>query len=218
MNPNPNVKRILCYGDSNTWGRSGKNTARYPINVRWTGLLQEKLGSDYEIFEEGLRSRTTDFEDDDPNFPGRNGLEYLRPCLESHNPLDLVILWLGTNDLKSRFNRTPERIGEGIKKNVELIQAIAKNAQGSKSSILLISPPLVIETHMGSGTQFAGAHAKSQQLGRVYKELARETKCAFLDLAPLVQPGTFDGVHLEPDQHRKLALVLQETIMKQKNG
>jgi lysophospholipase L1-like esterase len=201
MNPNHQAIRILCYGDSNTWGRSGKNVDRYPPHVRWTGLLQEKLGETHEVIEEGLRSRTTDIDDDDPQFPGRNGLDYLRPCLESHNPLDLVILWLGTNDLKSKFNRTPVEVGIGLKKNIELIQAIAKDAQGNQSQILLISPPLVIETHLGSGTQFEGAQAKSEALAPVLKQIASDTKCAFLDLVPVVKPGSFDGVHLEPESH-----------------
>ncbi len=212
MNPNPRAIRILCYGDSNTWGRSGKSVTRYPSNIRWAGLLQEKLGETHEIIEEGLRGRTTDFEDDDPEFPGRNGLEYLRPCLETHSPLDVVILWLGTNDLKSRFNRTPVEVGAGLKKNIELIQAIAKDAQGNQSQILLIGPPLVIETNLGSGTQFAGAEKKSRQLATVYEQIAREFQCDFLDLASIVQPGEFDGVHLEPESHPIVADRMYEFI------
>jgi lysophospholipase L1-like esterase len=214
MNPKPSAKRILCYGDSNTWGRSGKSVDRYPSNVRWTGLLQEKLGDTHEIIEEGLRARTTDFEDDDPEFPGRNGLAYLRPCLESHNPLDLVILWLGTNDLKSRFNRTPEDVGAGLKKNVELIHRVSKDFQGKSTKILLISPPLVIETHLGSGTQFAGAEAKSKELGLVYEQISKNFGCAFLDLAPIAHPGEFDGVHLEPKSHPIVADRMFEVVSK----
>lgn len=214
MNPNPDAKRILCYGDSNTWGRSGKSVDRYPSNIRWTGLLQEKLSSNYEIIEEGLRSRTTDIDDDDPEFPGRNGLEFLRPCLESHNPLDLIILWLGTNDLKSRFNRKPEDVGVGLKKNIELIQAIAKDAQGNQSQILLIGPPLIFETHLGSGTQFAGAQKKSEELGLVYEQIAKDFDCTFLDLSQVVQPGAYDGVHLEPESHPIVADLMFEVVTK----
>lgn len=214
MNPNPGAKRILCYGDSNTWGRSGKSVDRYPSNVRWTGLLQKKLGNKYEIIEEGLRSRTTDIDDDDPQFPGRNGLEYLRPCLESHNPLDVVILWLGTNDLKSKFNRTPVEVGVGIKKNIKLIQANAKDTQGNQSQILLIGPPLVIETHLGSGTQFSGAQKKSEELGLVYEQIAKDFDCAFLDLSQVVMPGAYDGVHLERESHPTVASLIYERITK----
>lgn len=213
MNPNPHAKRILCYGDSNTWGRSGKSVSRYSSNIRWTGLLQEKLGNNYEIIEEGLRARTTDFEDDDQKFPGRNGLEYLRPCLESHNPLDLVILWLGTNDLKSRFNRSSQDIGNAIRTILTLIQDQAHDVQGKSTKILLIGPPLVLETHFGSGTQFTGAQAKSKELGLVYEQIAKNFGCAFLDLAPIVQPGEYDGVHLEPESHPLVAeLIFKKAV------
>lgn len=205
MNPNPRAKRILCYGDSNTWGRSGNSVDRYPSNIRWTGLLQEKLGETHEIIEEGLRSRTTDFEDDDPDFPGRNGLAYLRPCIESHNPLDLVILWLGTNDLKSRFKRSPREIGDSIRKLISVIQENAYDRQSMPSKILLISPPLVLEVSLGSGNQFDGAGPKSRDVGNVLKRIASDANCEFLDLAPIVQPGDFDGVHLEPESHKTVA-------------
>ena len=97
MNTGPNAIKVLCYGDSNTWGRDphGKGI-RYPVNVRWTGLLQSKLGHDYDIIEEGLGGRTTVI--DDPKREGRNGKTYLRPCLETHSPIDVITLMLGTND------------------------------------------------------------------------------------------------------------------------
>ena len=92
MNINQNSIRILCYGDSNTWGDSADDSVRYPINVRWTGLLQQKLEDKFEIIEEGLCGRTTTL--DDPKEEGRNGKTYLIPCINTHNPLDLVNLML----------------------------------------------------------------------------------------------------------------------------
>lgn len=105
MNTNVNAKRVLCFGDSNTWGYIPASGKRHPVGIRWTTLLQEKLGSDFEVIEEGLNSRTTDM--NDPKHVGKNGLAYLRPCLETHDPIDLIILMLGTNDMKERFNREP---------------------------------------------------------------------------------------------------------------
>ena len=108
MNTNPKAIRVLAFGDSNTWGRvpGGDNNARFPLNIRWTGVLQELLGNEYEIIEEGLKGRTTNV---NTHFKaGKNGKEYLLPCLESHKPLDFVILSLGSNDLKARYNRSPE--------------------------------------------------------------------------------------------------------------
>ncbi|MBQ9959278.1 MAG: acylhydrolase, partial [Oscillospiraceae bacterium] len=95
-------KRILCYGDSNTWGYIGGVGERFGRDVRWTGRLQTLLGSDYTVIEEGLNSRTTVW--DDPVEMHKNGYTYLMPCLQTHRPLDLVIIMLGTNDLERRFH------------------------------------------------------------------------------------------------------------------
>ena len=107
MTINPNVKRILCFGDSNTWGQRPDAKARFLPNERWTGQLQQLLGDNFDIIEEGLNSRTTNLEFS--RKPGRNGLEYFRPCLESHNPLDLIIIMLGTNDFKVEFGPRPPK-------------------------------------------------------------------------------------------------------------
>src|SRR6266581_6911945 len=110
MNANPQAKRILCYGDSNVWGQIPSTFERYDSNIRWTGLLQQLLEYDYELIEEGLGGRTTIF--DDANKESCNGKKYLLPCLQSHNPLDIIILLLGTNDLKEKFNQTPEQVAD----------------------------------------------------------------------------------------------------------
>jgi lysophospholipase L1-like esterase len=214
MNVNKNAIRILCYGDSNTWGRSGQDTRRYPVDVRWTGLLQEKLGSSFEIIEEGLRSRTTDLDDDDPQFPGRNGLTYLRPCLESHNPLDIVVLWLGTNDLKSKFHRSAEDITKALEILIEEIKLIARSDDGRTAKILLISPPIIKEEVLKTTSQFAGAGNKSKEFSSLIKKLSEKSDCAFLDLAEHVEPGDFDGVHLEAEAHVVVAEKIHEGIKK----
>lgn len=92
MNTNPNAIRILCYGDSNTRGSRPDSGERYRADVRWTGVLQNMLGVDFEVIEEGLGGRTTDV--DDQKREGKNGKTYLVPALWSHNPLDFVILAL----------------------------------------------------------------------------------------------------------------------------
>ncbi|PIX76714.1 MAG: arylesterase, partial [bacterium (Candidatus Ratteibacteria) CG_4_10_14_3_um_filter_41_18] len=97
----------LCYGDSNTWGYIPATAKRYAVGCRWPGVLQKLLGDSWEVIEEGVNSRTTVF--DDPKHIGKNGKTYLVPCLETHNPIDIVILYLGTNDLKERFNRSVEQ-------------------------------------------------------------------------------------------------------------
>lgn len=92
-------KKILCYGDSNTWGLVAGSInwetyymERYSFPIRWTGRLQQLLGKSYRVIEEGLNGRTTNA--DHNELPGRNGKTYLEPCLASHRPLDLVVLFL----------------------------------------------------------------------------------------------------------------------------
>ena len=123
------MKTILCYGDSNTYGLKSDLVSRYPRNVRWTGILQEKLGSEYYVIEEGLGGRTTVW--DDPVEDYKNGKKYLLPCLDSHKPLDLVIIMLGTNDLKSRFSVTPFDIGASME---NLVKTIIKSDAGVEFS------------------------------------------------------------------------------------
>ena len=94
-------KRILCIGDSNTWGYIPGSGERYEKNVRWTGKLAQMLGENYEVIEEGMNGRTTAFTDKIE--PGTAALDYLYPCLISQFPLDYIIVMLGTNDTKTRY-------------------------------------------------------------------------------------------------------------------
>ena len=105
------LKEVLCYGDSNTWGYNPITKERYEKDERWTGVLQNALGNDYHVIEEGLNGRTTVW--DDPIEGFKNGKTYLIPCLETHKPLDLVIIMLGTNDLKKRFSLSAYDIAQG---------------------------------------------------------------------------------------------------------
>lgn len=104
---------ILCYGDSNTYGYNPVNGLRYPKDVRWTGVLQKMLGEEYEVIEEGCNGRTTVFED--AKEPWKAGLGYLRPCLNTHKPIDFVIMMLGSNDLKGCFMHLHRKLRMGQK-------------------------------------------------------------------------------------------------------
>ncbi len=137
------MKSILCYGDSNTYGYNPENGLRYPEDVRWTGRLQMLLGPEYKVIEEGCNSRTTTR--DDPVDAWKNGLPYLRPCLNSHKPIDVVILMLGSNDLKKNFHLTAEEIAAGAGELVDVIREFTSEKQGFIPKIILISPPLIGE-------------------------------------------------------------------------
>jgi lysophospholipase L1-like esterase len=212
MNIVPVAIKVLCFGDSNTWGYTPKTKQRYPVGVRWTSLLQKKLGNDYWIIEEGLNGRTTNI--DDPVKVGKNGLTYLIPCLETHNPIDVLILFLGTNDLKERYHRSAQQIAEAINNLVEVINQRAVNKEGREPRILLVSPPLVNETVAGVEEKYKGAESKSRQLGSLYQAVAEKYNLPFVDLLKHVEPSLKDGYHLEPESHAKVAEIFFEKIRK----
>lgn len=209
MNINRRAVRVLCFGDSNTWGYIPGTGVRFPTDIRWTGLLQKALGNGYEIIEEGLNARTTTI--DDQKHEGKNGATYLRPCLETHYPVDIVILLLGTNDLKERFNKTPQQIAEGIEKLLAIISDSDTNYD-HEPKVILMSPPIVDESVDGVQEKYLGAEEKSKQLGALYKAIAEKHQHTFIDLSQIVQPSKKDGYHLDPESHAKVAHLLIEKI------
>ena len=141
------LKRILCYGDSNTWGYiSGSNHERYDNKKRWTKILENLLGDDFEIIEEGLNSRTLISNDLRPGKEGKNGYEYLIPCLDSHDPIDLVILMLGTNELKNTYNKSAENIGK-LLENYFVKTILSRKSQFKETypKLLIVAPPVINE-------------------------------------------------------------------------
>ena len=208
--------RILCYGDSNTWGYiSGSEHQRYGNSERWTKVLANLLGDKFEIIEEGLNSRTLISNDPRPGKEGTNGYEYLIPCLDSHDPIDLVILMLGTNELKYTYNKTPEEIGNLLEEYfVKTILNRKSQMKDSYPKLLIIAPPLVSE-ETGYGrkeNKYLGASEKSNKLNDIYKNIAEKYNCYFLSNKGL--DVGIDGVHLTKESHKKLANLLNEMVKK----
>lgn len=202
--------RILCYGDSNTWGfRPDKPFTRFPHNVRWTGVLRLLLGDDYEIIEEGLNGRTTVW--DDPFADHKNGKTYLPPCLESHSELDLVVIMLGTNDLKAHFNLTPADVAQGLKALHGLVKSSGSGRHGTAPDILIISPPPVGKLTLLAGT-YGDASEKSLHLATQIELITRLFGCCFMDAGKIVTSSPIDGVHWEADQHKRFAHAVSEKI------
>jgi len=210
MNINPNAVKILCFGDSNTWGYIPGLEARYPVNLRWTGLLQQMLGANYWIIEEGLNGRTTNLED--PDSPGKDGLQYLHPCLKTHNPIDIIILMLGTNDTKHKFKRSIYDISEGMAALLDEIKQTAWSSQGSMPQVLLLSPPLIDDSIDLAQEEFLGAGSKSKLFHQSYQLLSKKYDKPLLNVAEWVSPSKKDGVHLEPEDHRIIAEELYPII------
>ena len=123
------MKQILCFGDSNTYGLiPGTTNQRYGWGTRWTSILDDKVRTKgYRVIEEGLCGRTTVF--DDPFRTERRGTEMLPAILESHRPVDTIVLMLGTNDCKSVYSATPEVIGQGIEQLSDVVQGTASSSE-----------------------------------------------------------------------------------------
>lgn len=206
MNTNSKAKRILCFGDSNTWGIIPGTLNRHPSNIRWTGVLQKKLGSDFEVIEEGMTGRTTNLEN--PRVKNANGQTYLSPCLKSHNPLDVVIFLLGTNDLKDVFNRVPKDVAEAMGGVIKIAQKEAINYDGLPAKIIIVSPTLVHEIVKNIRPDFNGGPEKSKHLAEELEKVASKNDCKFIDLAKYVKASKIDGIHLDKEGHRKVAEVL----------
>lgn len=207
------AKSILCYGDSNTYGYNPANGMRYPSDVRWTGRLQTLLGNGYKVIEEGCNGRTTVY--DDPDAGWQNGLEYLKPCLDSHKPVDLVILMLGGNDLKETFHASAEEIAGGVEKLVEVIQSFTEEKQGFVPEMILVSPPEVGDGIEKSAFNFAftkSAIGRSKEFPKYYKQVAERKGCVFFNAAEYVEPSELDSLHLMPEKHEVLAKELYKVI------
>ncbi len=200
------MKTVLCYGDSNTYGFNPSNGFRYPEHVRWTGILSDFLGEEYRVIEEGCNGRTTVF--DDPIEGWKNGLGYLRPCLNSHKPVDIVILMLGSNDLKETFHASPEEIAKGAEVLVKDILDFTVNKQGFAPVILLVSPPEIGEGIADSafyGRFLENAIGRSREFPKWYRRVAEENGCVFVDAASVVKASPVDSLHLSPEGHARLA-------------
>ncbi len=199
------IRRVLCYGDSNTWGPDMDNGGRLDEHTRWTGLLVHLLGVDYTIIEEGLGGRTTVL--DDPYEPHRNGRTYLTPCLISHQPLDAVVLMLGTNDCKSRFNVTPQDIGGGLAMLCDDISYI----MGPDLPIVIVAPA-ALGDKVDPDDMFGPGIPTSRALAGIYRQLAKERGLAFFDASSVITLDHHDGIHLSADDHAALAAGLAPVI------
>lgn len=195
------MRTILCYGDSNTWGYNPATGNRFSRDERWTRLLMRELGDEYEVIEEGLNARTTVW--DDPIEEYKNGKEQLIPCLVSHKPLDLVIIMLGTNDLKMRFSVSAFDIAKSVGVLIGMIQKSDTGPNETAPRALLMAPPPVAKL-TEFAEMFEGSEAKSRKFSQHYRLVAEEYGCDFLDTSEIIVSSDLDGIHLEVGEHQKL--------------
>ncbi len=203
-------KRILCFGDSLTWGYDPVKRVRFGEDSRWPTVLAARLGEGYTVIEEGQNGRT--IATDDPAEGEKNGLRYIRPCLESHNPLDLVIVMLGSNDCKRKFAYSAMDIAGEMQIFLEKVIAYNHFRCADRFRILLLAPPHIgpeiRDSWLGDSFGYENARKVSMELAGWYEQLAGMYGCRFLDAARHVRASAADGCHMDAENQRKLGEVV----------
>lgn len=195
------MKTILCFGDSNTQGLL-HDGSRLPRSKRWPGVLMAHLGKEYEIIEEGLKGRTTTL-DDPIEGKAKNGRRYLKPCLESHAPLDLVIVMLGTCEMKNRYGLNALDIAIGMNRLLDLIKG---------PEILLLSP-IPFGPKIEDNPLYGHARNLPHEVAKLYEELAKEREIAFLETGKFVKASAEDSLHLDEEGHHKLGTAISAMVV-----
>lgn len=201
------MRRVLCFGDSNTYGHSPVDGSRYGEDVRWPEVMGQLLGDTFEVINEGKNGRTVAF--DDPYSEGCNGMNDIGPCLDANEPLDLVIIMLGTNDLKVYFDATPDAIAGHLGDMCRLIQ------ERTDARILLASPML-----LGDQIEFSPLHLEfgrmqvdySFELAPHIEKVAKDVGAEFIDLAVVAMSSDVDCLHLMPEEHAKVAQAMKTKV------
>ncbi len=195
------MKSIVCFGDSNTWAYfPGGNGKRYPHEKRWTSVLAEELGSGYTVIPEGLNGRTTVF--DDPLTGNKSGVKHLDVVLASHYPIDLIIIMLGTNDLKDRFNIRASGIAKGAGRLVEVVKKSTAGINGNSPGILLVCPPPIVDAPVYR-EEFLGGIEKSRELKKEFKKLANIYNVPVFFAEDYLESSSDDGIHWTEEGHKK---------------
>jgi lysophospholipase L1-like esterase len=201
------MKTILCYGDSLTYGSSPiPNGPRHAWEDRWPHALQAKLGADVHCIAEGLGGRTTAVDDWYAD-ADRNGARVLPTLLRSHGPLDMVIIMLGTNDLKPFLGRTAQEASNGMRRLIQIVRAHAAAERQPVPQIVIVAPPPLSDTkHPEMLLHFGGQSAidESKKFAQWYKLRADEEGVNFFDAGSVASADPADGVHLNAQATRAI--------------
>lgn len=217
------MKTIVCYGDSNThgcnpdydvftWDLNGKVNlpVRFGPHERWTGVLADSLNAaEYRIVEEGLPGRTTMF--CDSALPYRTGRDYIVPCLLSHAPVELLIIMLGTNDLKACYSPSEVALGMGMDEFMKIVKNLSYWDNGELGEILLVAPPPIHDSLPMS--RFSGMFNEnsvhmSKRLAALYRQIASLHGVNFLDAGEHISVSQVDCIHFSLESHQTLGKVM----------
>ncbi|MCG6115630.1 MAG: SGNH/GDSL hydrolase family protein [Mesorhizobium sp.] len=207
------MKTILCYGDSLTWGSDAETGGRHAHADLWPSVLQDALGAEVRVIAEGLRGRTTAYDEHLADCD-RNGARILPTILYTHAPLDLVILMLGSNDLKPHIAGTALAAMQGMRRLVELVRLNAmRDGQSEPPAVLIVAPPPLCETaDFEFAAMFAGGVEQSGMLASLYADLADDTGCGFFDASSVAATTPIDGVHIDARNTRAIGKGLEPVV------
>ena len=200
------MKKIVCYGDSNTFGFNPKDCSRFDVNTRWTAVLQNNLGTEYEVINEGMCNRTG-FVNNPDGFVF-SASKHFSKFISKFENIEILILWIGTNDLMFQYNINFETVENGLKNLIKLVQTKAKR--------VIIIPPVILNENILNGyfgDRFDETSIKkSKEFVIVYKKLAETCHCEYFDVNEFVKPSDVDGLHYDEDSHKTIADKLSAII------
>lgn len=195
------MKKIICFGDSNTFGFNPKTGSRYDSNTRWTSVLAKLLANSFEVVEEGCNNRTGFFIN--PDGAVQSGQKYLPVCLKKNKKFDIFILALGTNDLQKFFKINEQIVNEGLINIIALVRKFCPNTR------IIIIPPVLLSENILNGyfkCQFDESSIKASVcVQKLYESAAQKENCEFLDFNKFVTPSAVDGLHFDEESHKIIA-------------
>lgn len=207
-----NMKTVLCFGDSITWGFDPEGRGRHAFEDRWPSVLASALGEGVTVIAEGLNGRTTGYDDHLADCD-RNGVKNLPTLLHTHQPLDLVIIMLGTNDMKPVIAGTAHAARAGIQRLVGLIRHHEYSFDYDAPDVLIIAPsPLAETADPIFSAIFRGGIEQSTMLASLYRDLADDLGCGFFDAGSVAKTSPVDGVHLTADNTRAIGRGLEPIV------
>ena len=209
------MKTILAFGDSLTFGANAETGLRHAYEDRWPTVLEEGLNGAARVIPEGLGGRTTVF-DDYSSAADRNGAKVLPTLLDTHKPLDLVIIFLGTNDLKVYLNGTAFGAAMGVKRLVEIVRQHPYGNHGPVPQVLMVAPPLTVETnHADLHPMFAPRADEAKLFDFYYSRIAQELGAGYFNAASVAVASPIDGVHLDAENTRAIGEGLVPVVKSQ---
>ena len=204
------MKKILCYGDSNTFGFNPKNGGRYDRTMRWSGILSDLLKEKYEVIEEGMNNRTGFFKN--PEGLKQSGGEYLSIYLQNHKDIDICILNLGTNDAQIFYPIDNETTQKGLQNLTSAIKNI-----NPRTKIIIIPPVKITQDLLHSGFAVIfnkDSIKKIQNTFPAFEEFAKANNYYYFDFNKFTSPSQIDGIHYTEESHKVIATKLAEFICK----